>query len=239
MRLAELSARAGVPRSTIKYYLREGVLPPGAAQARNQADYGPEHLERLRLVVALREVAGLPLSVIARVAAELDRGWEKGDPVGEALLAIYAPKARPRSPKEQAELDQLAAEVREFLRGLPWATGEERHYFAGEIAETLLQVRRHLFPDYPVAALAPLARVAWLLSEVEFENAPGGARVPIRARGDDIADPTRRAILGTVLFERIFGALRRFANSMRSVRISEGLEVPPAAAEERPARSRS
>jgi hypothetical protein len=90
-----------------------------------------------------------------------------------------------------------------------------------------LQVRRYLFPGYPVAALVPLARVAWRLSEVEFENAPGGARVPLRARGDDVEEPTRRAILGTVLFERIFAALRRCANSMRSIRLGEGLSVPP------------
>lgn len=229
VRLAELSARSGVPRSSIKYYIREGILPPGAPTGRNQARYGPEHLERLRLVAALREVAELPLGVIARVAAELDRGWDDGDPVGEALLAIYAVKPGRRSAPEQLQLEGLAEEVRAFLRGLPWTLDEEqRHYFADEIAEALLQVRRYLFPDYPVAALAPLARVAWLLSEVEFENAPGGARVPLRARGDDVAEPTRRAILGTLLFERIFAALRRCANSMRSVRISEGLPVPPA-----------
>ncbi|WP_346281659.1 MerR family DNA-binding transcriptional regulator, partial [Pseudonocardia sp.] len=29
MRMAELSARTGVPIPTIKFYLREGLLPPG------------------------------------------------------------------------------------------------------------------------------------------------------------------------------------------------------------------
>jgi hypothetical protein len=149
--------------------------------------------------------------------------------VGEALLAIYTPRARPRPPDDEAELDRLRTEVRDFLRGLAWTLPDnERHYFADEIAEALLQVRRYLFPDYPVAALAPLAQVAWLLSEVEFAHAPGGARVPMRARGDEVAEPTRRAMLGTVLFERVFAALRRCANSMRSVRMSEGLDVPPA-----------
>jgi len=228
MRLAELSSRAKVPRSKIKFYIREGLLPPGNQQARNQATYEPRHLERLALITALREVAGLSLEVIARVTDQLDRGWDEGDPVGEALLAIYSPLVRKRGGAEQAALDQASAEVREFLRGLPWTTEHERHYFAEEIADALLQVRHYLFPDYPVAALEPIARVAWLLSEVEFENAPGGARVPLRARGDDISDPTRRAILGTVLFDRIFGALRRCANSMRSIRIGEGREVPPA-----------
>lgn len=228
MRLAELSARSGVPRSTIKFYIREGMLPSGEPMARNQASYGPQHLERLALIRALREVAGLSLEVVARVTAELDQGWEKGDPIGEALHAIYTPPARERAPEAQAELSKLRAEVREFLRALPWTTDDERHYFSDEIAETLLQVRRYLYPAYPVSALEPIARIAWLLSEVEFAQAPGGARVPLRARGDDIAEPTRRAIVASVLFERIFAALRRCANSMRSIRIGEGLEVPPA-----------
>ncbi len=232
MRLAELSRRSGVPRSTIKFYIREKILPSGNPQGRNQATYGPRHLERLQLVRALREVADLPLDVISRVASELDRtlalGWEAGaDPIGEALRAIYAPPARERSAEDRAELDKLRSEVTEFLRGLPWTTGEEGHYFADEIAATLFEVRRYLYPDFPVATLSFYARAAWQLSEAEFAHAPGGARVPLRARGDDVAEPTRRAILGTVLFERIFGALRRCANSMRSIRISEGLDVPP------------
>ena len=31
MLMAELSRRSGVPVATIKYYLREGLLPPGEA----------------------------------------------------------------------------------------------------------------------------------------------------------------------------------------------------------------
>jgi DNA-binding transcriptional MerR regulator len=228
VRLAELARRSGVARSTIKFYLREGLLPAGTPQARNQAEYDARHLERLQLITALREVAGLPLEVIGRVAAELDGGWETGDAIGEALHAIYAPAPRERSRDEQASFESLRDEVRALLRGLPWTLGEERHWFADELAETLLLVRRYLYPDYPVVALEPLARVAWLLSEIEFANAPGGARVPLRARGDDLAEPTRRAILASVLFERVFGALRRCANSMRSIRISAGMDVPPA-----------
>ena len=227
MRLAELSRLSGVPRSTIKFYIREGMLQAGEPRGRNQASYGPAHLERLALIRALREVAGLRLEVVARVTAQLDQGYG-GDPIGEALLALHAPVARERSETEKAELEKLRLEVRELMRGLPWTTDDERHFFADEIAEALLEVRLYLYPGYPVAALLPLARVAWLLSEIEFEHAPGGPRVPLRARGDDIAEPTRRAILGSVLFERIFSALHRAANSMRSIRISEELPVPPA-----------
>jgi DNA-binding transcriptional MerR regulator len=228
MRLAELSQRSGVPRSTIKFYLREGMLPAGEARARNQATYGARHLERLELIRVLREVTGLSLEAIARVTKELDRGWEGGDPVGEALVEIFAPPVRRRSDAEHAELERLRGEVHEFLAGLPWGTEHVRQNYEGELADVLLQVRRYLFPDYPVAALAVYADVAWLLSEVEFANAPGGPRVPIRARDDDLEDPTRRAILGTVLFDRIFSALRRYANSSRAVRTSNAMPLPPA-----------
>ena len=233
MRLAELVRRSGVPRSSIKFYIRSGLLPAGIPQGRNQARYGPQHLERLELIRALREVAGLPLDVITRVAAQLDatleRGWAADvDPVGEALRAIYAPPKRRLGRRERAEREKLRAELREFVAGLPWTTGEEGHWFVDELADALLQVRRYLYPDFPVSALGVYAQEAWRLSELEYANAPGGARVPLRARGDDVAEPTRRAILSTVLFDRIFGALRRCANSMRSIRISEGLEVPPA-----------
>jgi DNA-binding transcriptional MerR regulator len=237
VRLAELSRRAGIPRSTIKFYIREGILSPGAVHARNQASYGTQHLERLELIRALREVAELPLDVVARVTAELDRGWE-GDPIGEAMLAMHALPSRAAASADEPERKRLAREVRAFLRELPWTTGDERHYYADEIAAALLQVRRYLYPDYPVAQLAKYAEVAWLLSEVEFDLAPGGARVPVRARADDVAEPTRRAIIGSVLFERIFAALRRSANAMRSIRIAAGARVPAASAPRRARRAR-
>jgi DNA-binding transcriptional MerR regulator len=235
MRIAELSQRAEVPRSTIKFYIREGLLAPGAVHARNQASYGSQHLERLALIRALREVAGLSLEAVARVTAQLDRGWE-GDPIGEAMRELYRP---PASGASQAELERVSAEVREFLDALPWTVDVGRDHNAREIAATILQVRRYLYPDFAVADLAKYAEIAWRLSEAEFSQAPEGPGVPIRARRDDIAEPTRRAILGTVLFERIFDSLRRCANTMRSIRISTGARVPPApvrARKQRPAR---
>ncbi|MFD6097302.1 MerR family transcriptional regulator [Nocardiopsis flavescens] len=71
MRIAELSERAGVPIPTIKYYLREGLLPRGEATGRNQASYGAEHLSRLRLVRALTTVGGLSVATVRTVLDEV------------------------------------------------------------------------------------------------------------------------------------------------------------------------
>ena len=56
MRLAELSERSGVSTATIKYYLREGLLPPGRQINATTAEYDEEHLRRLRLVRAMIQV---------------------------------------------------------------------------------------------------------------------------------------------------------------------------------------
>lgn len=227
MKISELSSRSGVPTSSIKFYLRGGLLPAGLPTAHNQADYGDRHLERLALIRALREVARLPLEQIARVTAELDRalaeGWNSdADPIGLALRAVHAAPARERSDDEQVELARLHEQVDAMLRELPWIVPSESPSFADEIAALLVDVRRYLYPEYPVTKLVPYARIAWQLSQIEFDEAPGGARVPLESRGDDIAEPTRRAILSSVLFERIFEALRRCANTMRARRISRG-----------------
>ena len=59
MRMAELSTTSDVPVATIKYYLREKLLPAGESETANQARYGSTHLDRLRLIRALIDVGGL------------------------------------------------------------------------------------------------------------------------------------------------------------------------------------
>ncbi|HYY11995.1 MAG TPA: MerR family transcriptional regulator, partial [Kineosporiaceae bacterium] len=74
MRISELSAACGVPVPTIKYYLRERLLPPGRATAATQAQYGDEHVARLRLIRALVDVGRLSLTAVRDVLAVVDLG---------------------------------------------------------------------------------------------------------------------------------------------------------------------
>lgn len=60
MKVSELSTRSGVPISSIKYYLREGLLQSGVRTATNQADYGEPHVRRLRLIRSMTEIGELP-----------------------------------------------------------------------------------------------------------------------------------------------------------------------------------
>jgi DNA-binding transcriptional MerR regulator len=74
MRMSELSGATGIPVPTVKFYLREGLLPPGVRSGPNQADYSEEHVRRLRLICALREVGGLSVAEVGTALGAVDAG---------------------------------------------------------------------------------------------------------------------------------------------------------------------
>ena len=76
MRIGELSKAPDVPVPTIKYYLREGLLPAGELSSPNQASYGDAHVRRLRLIRALIELAQVPVATVKEILESLDADTE-------------------------------------------------------------------------------------------------------------------------------------------------------------------
>ena len=72
MKLKELAELTGVPASSIKFYLRHELLRPGKKLNATTAHYGHEHVERLELIKALRQVIGLSLEQCARLVTAVD-----------------------------------------------------------------------------------------------------------------------------------------------------------------------
>ncbi|MDQ4008931.1 MAG: MerR family transcriptional regulator, partial [Actinomycetota bacterium] len=64
MQMSELARAGGVPVATVKYYLRERLLPPGVATSATRSTYDEGHLLRLRLIRALVEVGQLRLDAV-------------------------------------------------------------------------------------------------------------------------------------------------------------------------------
>jgi DNA-binding transcriptional MerR regulator len=86
MRIAELARRSGIPVGTVKYYLREGLLPPGELTAATQAQYSDAHVQRLGLIRALLGPGGLSIAATREVLEVIDdpttslrhpRSWTK------------------------------------------------------------------------------------------------------------------------------------------------------------------
>ncbi|MBD1544164.1 MerR family transcriptional regulator [Arthrobacter sp. IA7] len=74
MQLKELSERTGVSPASIKFYLREGLLPPGRSVHATRAEYSEHHLSRLELIQALRRVVGLNMAKIGSLLKMADDG---------------------------------------------------------------------------------------------------------------------------------------------------------------------
>ena len=224
MRVSELCERSAVPLSTVKFYIREGLLPPGTRTGANQATYDERHLERLTLIRALRDVCGLGVDPIRRVLVALDAPDGEPGPIRTALHAME-PAPPERSQEDEAAFRATLDEVTDFLDGLDWTLPGRHAEYAEQLAEALLHLRRIVMPEIPVEVLAPYARAAWALSEVEYHNEPDGQRIRPR-RGDDLAHPSRMAILGILLMEPILLSMRRYALNARGTRHWESLPVP-------------
>lgn len=74
VQLKELSERAGVSPASIKFYLREGLLPAGQSVHATRAEYSPQHVTRLELIQALRRVVGLNITQIRNLLKLADDG---------------------------------------------------------------------------------------------------------------------------------------------------------------------
>src|SRR5271157_1804421 len=61
--VSDLADRSGLPISTIRYYVREGLIPAGQRLSRTRIRYDGNHLKALETVKSLRE-AGVPLAEI-------------------------------------------------------------------------------------------------------------------------------------------------------------------------------
>ncbi|MHA7172106.1 MerR family transcriptional regulator [Arthrobacter monumenti] len=72
VQLKELSRRSGISAASIKFYLREDLLPAGESRHPTLAEYADAHLVRLELITALRKVVGLSIGQIKTLVSVID-----------------------------------------------------------------------------------------------------------------------------------------------------------------------
>lgn len=212
MRISELSARSGVPVPTIKYYLREGLLPRGEVTSTTQAAYGEEHVRRLRLIRAMSEVGDLSLAGIRRVLDAVDKPDLPVHTLLGSLCWSLGPYAEPRDDEEWRTARETTDDL---LTELNWQVYPEAP-MRDTLAHAIFTLRRSGMepPRDRLLAYADLARQA---AELDIDQLdPSGTRT----------DLMHAAVLGSVLYDRIFQALRRLAQEDASAR-RYGRALPP------------
>lgn len=203
MRVSELSRSSGVPVATIKYYLREGLLPRGETTSPNQARYGDAHLRRLRLIRALVEVGGLPIAVVKDVLGAVDDP-DTGlhDVLGRTVYAITGTGV---DDGDEEFADAAEADVRTMTAHTGWRVSDCAPAVTG--ARTVL-ARLHELGQ------APGDDTLKLWAEAADRAAEGDLRAIARSGGRESAAET--ALVGTVLGDALLAALRRIAQESHS-----------------------
>ena len=210
MRVSELSQATGVPVATIKYYLREGLLPRGeTTTSPNQASYGDEHVARLRLIRSLLDVGGLSVATVRDVLAAVDDpGTSLHDVLGRTVGTVTAAGADPD--------DEHHARARARLAGLL----DDRGWHVSAQAPAR---------EAAVAALATIYRLglenldglADVYASVAEQVAEADLGSVVQVADRDLRVQT--ALVGTVVGDALFAALRRMAQEHTSAK-----HFPPA-----------
>lgn len=205
MRMAELSRESGVPVATIKYYLREGLLPAGERTGRTQARYAEQHVRRLRLIRALLEVGGLSVAQVAEVLAAMDSGEDGPHKIFGAAQATVTQPGLPDD--DQSDAARWARErVSALVEAREWLI-EEHAPSARALARVLVSIR-----ELEPALLEQLdARAALMERVAELD-------VDMVAARADLDEQVRVVVVGTVLGDAVMSSLRRMAQVDQSAR---------------------
>jgi DNA-binding transcriptional MerR regulator len=193
VRISELSTAGGVPVPTLKFYLREGLLPPGDAIAVNQASYGDAHIRRLRLIRALTEIGRLPLKTVKSVIGAID---DEELPLHD-LLGVAQWALEPASPTEGALMGDT---VDALLDDLGWEVAKDAP--ARRTLGRTLATLRDLGRDVSRARLLRYAEAVDSLAAVEVATVPAN---------ESRSEAVESVVVGTVLYEAVLSALRRLA----------------------------
>ncbi|MDO5697231.1 MAG: MerR family transcriptional regulator [Dermatophilus congolensis] len=235
MRISELEEATGVSRATLKFYLREGLLPPGQAVSRTQAEYDSRHVERVRLIRSLTEVGELSLDNVRRVLAALDE--TPADRLGLMAVSQMAlvgafDTAAPATGDHSTGRGEVPADGSSAAEVSPNEPASTETRTAGSPAH---QSRVHAWlekrgwqvhPDDP--PIAELDR-AWSACEdagIVFDEASldayadaveAIALVDLDSVPSDPRAAVRQVVLGTVLIDPVLRSLRRLAQQHAAV----------------------
>lgn len=197
MRVSELSATTGVSVPTLKYYLREGLLPAGELTSANQAHYDESHVARVRVIRALIDVGNLSVATAKNVLAAIDTPdmpltWIFG--VAQYAISdtsLYAPieEETEGSRKTDAAIERMGWQV---SADNPGRRG------AARVLDTYDQIGHpelsQIWDGY--------ARGSELIAQADLESVGRQSRVEAMAE---------TVVVGTVLGDALLSSLRRIA----------------------------
>ncbi|WP_224274505.1 MerR family transcriptional regulator [Streptomyces sp. LS1784] len=203
MRISNLSRLTGTPVGTIKYYLREGLLPPGRSLGATLTLYGDEHVQRLRLIRAMTARGGLSIAATRDVLTAIDQPLEPLD----TLRVVHYALPTPVDATETDAVDEHAPQVDRLLDAMGWDISEESPHRRA-LAASLMDLSR-LGMEYSTEELLPYAELAAAAARLDFDRIEGI---------EDRLRLAEHAAIVVLLLEPVLAVLRRLAQENESHR---------------------
>lgn len=100
MRIKELVEKSKVPRTTIHFYLRHGLLPPPHKTGRTMAYYDDSHLHRLQTIERLKKGSRMPIALLKEQLDSLENGTDETFKEYDVTKAVATTKEKKLKRKE-------------------------------------------------------------------------------------------------------------------------------------------
>jgi DNA-binding transcriptional MerR regulator len=91
MKISELVKKTGVPKETIHFYIREGLLRKPRKSGVNSAEYGERYVDQIQLIKDLRDNYYLPIPEIRKIVKK----YKKQSPSDKAVSQFHSKFSRP------------------------------------------------------------------------------------------------------------------------------------------------
>ena len=91
MKISELVRRTGVPKETIHFYIREGILRKPRKSNVNAAEYNEGYVDQIQLIKDLRDNYYLPIPEIKKIV----KNFKKQSPSDQAVSQFHSKFSRP------------------------------------------------------------------------------------------------------------------------------------------------
>ncbi|MEQ1737401.1 MAG: MerR family transcriptional regulator [Rhodoglobus sp.] len=198
MKMSQLCETSGVPVPSIKFYLREGLLPAGERTSATQAEYGDDHVGRLRLIRALIDIGGLPVATARRVLEAID---SPDLPLSYVFgVAQYAVSDASLYADDLPHDSVGTVEVAATIERMGWVVSDDNPGRIG--AARVLDTYTQLGQTQMAALLPHYAEAAETIAKADLAAV---------AHNTDVADMAETVVVGTVLGDALNASLRRMA----------------------------
>ena len=144
MKISQLVKRTGVPKETIHFYIREGLLRKPRKSGVNSAEYNETYVDQIQLIKDLRDNYYLPIPEIKKIVKD----FRKQSPSDQAVSQFHSRFFRPADRLFANEIEGRDAFRQETGLGKKWLAKAEEW---GVITPEVLADGETLYPPDDVA----------------------------------------------------------------------------------------